>query len=1106
MDLYDVSDIILNSLNDLSIQLDSNNTTEQATKDTQERYTEKPVVPQVRAGEFGEDVDDTLTQIENAKYASLNEPITRDNFYDHTACNWNEVDDKLFVKPDYVSDSGSKYWYTDNGVYRMSNHWGFGVGSCDWTLNSHPELSYRDEGSDRLGYAEWKDFTHTDDKSFPQIVEMLTPEEYKQAGLIGETDQQEEVYYDNYRSRQLEPKEDFVEDVTYPAGIETRLYTQCAAEGEGAQPTNVVNKVEENPVNGVSENVTDSVSGQNGTPRNYGSKKPGATSFKNYAFELTTIEKLSAKDLRYINREFPEYSQRKLFNDLMEVDNELIALKNDPNVQSYLLANTKSQTNIIDSSAYEYLDKLTSLSKKVDDLIDNVKSHLPDEYLGEYDSTFSYGESVKSSIDEYYNKISDKIQSVVASKNSSFELTTIEKIAEEIVVEADLESKKPYLLKDLEKSKFDKKDYDQIIEICNDMDPTGKRAVFTQWILRRHALDGEEFSGVESSDYLQKFLELKKSKKLQNADADINHYKSFADLKAKVDQVLEETGGYTSKRKEEKSNTEEGIQKIDQDGDIELYVVNTQEAAAKEFRNTEWCVKDPKFFNQYAETDKNFYYFKKDGEPYILLHASDFKYKDDSNVYSDVDLSVAKLMVKHNLPFQDELLNSNLRTPSLKEDENAYNQAIINLIDGGKAESLIKDRKLTRKDGDLFTKAILKILDNPGTMSGLRLLDEQFVTKEDGELFYRVIDKVIQDKETEGLIRKKIITKEDGELYNKIFNQVIDDGNTDSLLFGGFITRDDGELFTKALKSASNGPYWYYLFSYKIITKEDGDLYTSLLKKALDSGRSKMLLENGYITREDGDLFTSLVNEELDSGKYYYLLLYHIITNEDGDLFNKAVEKAINNGDSFNIISSNIVTREDGDLYNRCLESAIVDESGSSSVGCSFSLIKDKLLTREDGYTFNKALKSLIDYNYFEIDWLLNKGIITEEDLEAVEGEDAPVPVEPTPMDELSNDDTNKESAFEFTDINKLADFVQEFNRQDELTDEQKNKFVNRLPVEEANKDQKDELIEDAKQTGKVITHIPKSLNYPYIEDEMAGNKLFYSDLDWMEMSDLSEM
>lgn len=319
IDLFDGSDIIYPLLTDLGIKLDSNNPTEQASKDTNERYTDKPVVPQVRAGEFGEDVDDTLTQIENAKYASLTEPITRDNFYDHTACNWNEVDDKLFVKPDYVSDSGSKYWYTDNGVYRMSNHWGFGVGSCDWTLNAHPELSYRDEGSDRLGYAEWKDFKHTDDKSFPQIVEMLTPEEYKKAGLIGETDQVEEVYYDNYRSRQLEPKEDFVQDITYQAPIETRFYTQSAAEGnaEQAQPINVVNPVNENVVDSVSNNITDNVSGQNGSPRNYGTKKPGETSFKNYAFELTTIEKL-ADFVQEFNRqdELTDEQKNKFVNHL----------------------------------------------------------------------------------------------------------------------------------------------------------------------------------------------------------------------------------------------------------------------------------------------------------------------------------------------------------------------------------------------------------------------------------------------------------------------------------------------------------------------------------------------------------------------------------------------------------------------------------------------------------------------------------------------------------------------------------------------------------------------------------------------------------------------
>ena len=41
------------------------------------------------------------------------------------------------TEPDYVSKSGSRYWYTDQGVYRESDHFGHGVRSCDWTLDGY---------------------------------------------------------------------------------------------------------------------------------------------------------------------------------------------------------------------------------------------------------------------------------------------------------------------------------------------------------------------------------------------------------------------------------------------------------------------------------------------------------------------------------------------------------------------------------------------------------------------------------------------------------------------------------------------------------------------------------------------------------------------------------------------------------------------------------------------------------------------------------------------------------------------------------------------------------------------------------------------------------
>lgn len=143
------------------------------------------------------------------------------------------------------------------------------------------------------------------------------------------------------------------------------------------------------------------------------------------AFEFTTIKKVSGVDLSYINRTFPEYSQSKLFKDLMSVEDELMSLKNDTDVKSFLLTPSKYQKNIIDSKTYEYLDKLSKLSEKVDELIGSVKSHLPDEYLGVYDTVFKYGEGLKERIEDYYNNIGDKFQSVLDDKESSFEITTI---------------------------------------------------------------------------------------------------------------------------------------------------------------------------------------------------------------------------------------------------------------------------------------------------------------------------------------------------------------------------------------------------------------------------------------------------------------------------------------------------------------------------------------------------------------------------------------------------------------------------------------------------------------------------------------------------------
>lgn len=60
--------------------------------------------------------------------------INQDNFYDGTNANFTRCEIPT-TTPDFESNSGSKYWYTESGVIRVSTHWGFGISSCNWHLD-----------------------------------------------------------------------------------------------------------------------------------------------------------------------------------------------------------------------------------------------------------------------------------------------------------------------------------------------------------------------------------------------------------------------------------------------------------------------------------------------------------------------------------------------------------------------------------------------------------------------------------------------------------------------------------------------------------------------------------------------------------------------------------------------------------------------------------------------------------------------------------------------------------------------------------------------------------------------------------------------------------
>lgn len=82
----------------------------------------------------------------------------KNNFHSHTFCEFTEVDvlPANISKPHFKSKSGSAYYFTDEGVYRSSNHWGRAA-NCRWRLITQSTVKINNSHT-RIGFALWSSF------------------------------------------------------------------------------------------------------------------------------------------------------------------------------------------------------------------------------------------------------------------------------------------------------------------------------------------------------------------------------------------------------------------------------------------------------------------------------------------------------------------------------------------------------------------------------------------------------------------------------------------------------------------------------------------------------------------------------------------------------------------------------------------------------------------------------------------------------------------------------------------------------------------------------------------------------------------------------------
>ena len=109
---------------------------------------------------------DQLFDYAYKQYKALDYKVAdADNFFKDTIAKFTKRNSRPRRSADYTSydrkgKKSSEYWYTKDGVIRGSDHWGFGIRSCDWKIDG--QYTRVDEISvlpkKEYGFCKWEDF------------------------------------------------------------------------------------------------------------------------------------------------------------------------------------------------------------------------------------------------------------------------------------------------------------------------------------------------------------------------------------------------------------------------------------------------------------------------------------------------------------------------------------------------------------------------------------------------------------------------------------------------------------------------------------------------------------------------------------------------------------------------------------------------------------------------------------------------------------------------------------------------------------------------------------------------------------------------------------
>ena len=216
-------------------------------------------------------------------------------------------------------------------------------------------------------------------------------------------------------------------------------------------------------------------------------------------------------------------------------------------------------------------------------------------------------------------------------------------ILESFLLDESVKEKRLEIAEFLKSQGVPEEDVERLSSQIIDIDPTtrsGKHEYVDQilkWYSDGKVVLPEDYETTKQA--VKNFFKMQKKMPLLR-DKSIEDFSSPGEIQKLID---------SGKKKTKKQNRTESFEPVASSGGYQIWKVNEEhkEPFCKLAQGTQWCVKDPEYFDEYGVP---YYYIAKGGNPHALLHVGSQQFKDvyDEAITPNMDEDL-RILIRSNI-------------------------------------------------------------------------------------------------------------------------------------------------------------------------------------------------------------------------------------------------------------------------------------------------------------------------------------------------------------------------------------------------------------------------------------------------------------------------